>query len=130
LSVKINEALRLPVAEGVKVTVSAQVLFGVRVAPVHLSALVPNSVTFVPPTVTVEMVRLAVPVLVTVTVWVALGVSRLCGPNVRLRGKRPTKGAGPPIEILATNALPCPPRLVAWSGSTVGKSVESVYPAT
>jgi hypothetical protein len=71
LSVKLNEALRLPVADGVKVTLTVQVLFGVTVAPVQVSALLAKSPAFVPPTAAVEMVRFAVPLLVTVTVCAA-----------------------------------------------------------
>ena len=81
---KISEALRLPVADGVNVTLTVQVPLGVTVAPVQVSALVAKSLAFVPPIVTVEMVRLAVPVLVTVSVWAALVVPTFCGPNVRL----------------------------------------------
>ena len=69
LSVKFSEALRLPVADGVKVTLTVQVPLGVTVAPEHVSALLAKSLEFVPPSVTVERVRSAVPALVTVTVW-------------------------------------------------------------
>jgi hypothetical protein len=74
LSVKLSEALRLPVADGVNVTLTAQVLLGVTVAPVQVSALLAKSPAFVPLIVTVEIVRLAVPVLVTVSAWAALVV--------------------------------------------------------
>jgi hypothetical protein len=74
LLVKFSEALRLPVAEGVNVTLTVHVLLGVTVAPVQVSALLAKSLAFVPPIVTVEMVRLAVPVLVTVSAWAALVV--------------------------------------------------------
>jgi hypothetical protein len=67
LSVKVSEALRLPVADGLNVTLTVQVPLGVTVAPVQVSALLAKSLAFVPPSVAVEMVRLAVPVLVTVT---------------------------------------------------------------
>ena len=71
---KISEALRLPVAEGVNVTLTVQVPLGVTVAPVQVSALLANSLAFVPPTVTVEIMRFAVPVLVTVTALAAVVV--------------------------------------------------------
>ena len=74
LSVKFSEALRLPVADGVNVTLTVQVPLGITVAPVQVSALLAKSLAFVPPIVTVEMVRLAVPVLVTVSAWAALVV--------------------------------------------------------
>jgi len=72
--VKFSEALRLPVADGVNVTLTAQVLLGVTLAPVQVSALLAKSLAFVPPIVAVEMVRLAVPVLVTVNALAALVV--------------------------------------------------------
>jgi hypothetical protein len=76
LSVKISEALRLPTADGVNVTLTVQVPLGVTVAPVQVSALFAKSLALVPPIVTVEMVRLAVPMLVTVSAWAALGILR------------------------------------------------------
>jgi hypothetical protein len=74
LSLKFSEALRLPVADGVNVTLTVQVPLGITVAPVQVSALLAKSLAFVPPIVSVEMVRLAVPVLVTVSAWAALVV--------------------------------------------------------
>jgi len=74
LSVKFSEALRLPVADGANVTLTVQVLLGVTVAPVQVSALLTTSLAFVPLIVTVEMVRLAVPLLVTVSAWAVLVV--------------------------------------------------------
>jgi hypothetical protein len=74
LSAKFSEALRLPVADGVNVTLTVQALLGATGAPVQASALLAKSLAFVPPIVTVEIVRLAVPVLVTVSVWAALFV--------------------------------------------------------
>ncbi len=74
LSVKLSEALKLVVADGVNVTLTVQVLLGVTVAPVQVSALMAKSLGFVPPIMTVEMVRLAVPVLVTVSGWAGLVV--------------------------------------------------------
>src|SRR5208282_2720387 len=76
LSVKVSVPLRAPVAAGVNVTLTVQVPLGVTVAPVQVSALLAKSLAFVPPTVIVEMLRLAVPVLVTVSVWAALVVRR------------------------------------------------------
>ena len=93
LSVKFSEALRLPVAEGVNVTLTVQVLVGVTVAPEQMSALLAKSLAFVPPIVTGEKVRLAVPELVTVTVCGALVDPIFWGLNVRLVGENDT-GAG------------------------------------
>lgn len=76
LSVKFSEPLRLPVADGVKVTLTAQVPLGVTVPPEQVSELLAKSLAFVPPIVTVEMVRLPVPLLVTVSICPALVVLR------------------------------------------------------
>jgi hypothetical protein len=67
LSVKVKEALRVPAASGLNVTLTVQALLGVSVAPVHLSLLLAKSPAFVPPIVTIEMERFSAPVLVTVT---------------------------------------------------------------
>jgi hypothetical protein len=72
LSANESEAVRAPVALGVKVTLTVQVLLGVTVAPVQVSALLAKSVELVPVRVTLVMVRLAVPLLVTVTDCAAL----------------------------------------------------------
>jgi hypothetical protein len=74
LSVKFNAALRFPTVGGVKVTLTEQVPLGTTVAPVQESMVLPKSVGFAPASTTVEMERSPVPVLVTVSVWVALVV--------------------------------------------------------
>jgi hypothetical protein len=74
LSIIERVAVRLPVAEGVKVTLTAQVALGISVAPEQVSALLANAPAFVPLIVTVEIVRLTLPVLVTVSAWAALVV--------------------------------------------------------
>jgi hypothetical protein len=74
LSLKLSEALRLPVADGVKVTLTVQVPFGITVAPVQASALLAKSLAFEPVSPTLVMVRFAVPLLVTVRPWPALAV--------------------------------------------------------
>ena len=129
MPVKISEALWLPVADGVKVTLTVQVPLGVIVAPVQVSALIAKSPTFVPPTMTDEKVRSAVSVLVTVSVWGVLAVPTFCGPNVRLSSEKLAKGPVPPVEIFATNASG-PPWFVACNGLAVGKSVELLNPVT
>jgi hypothetical protein len=68
LSVKESEALREPAAKGPKITLTAQVALGTSVAPAQVSALSAKSPALVPPIPTVEMLRLAVPMLVRVTV--------------------------------------------------------------
>jgi hypothetical protein len=67
LSVKLSEALRLPVADGVNVTLTVQVLLGATAAPVQVSALLAKSLGFVPLIVTAEMLSAALPVLLMVT---------------------------------------------------------------
>jgi hypothetical protein len=74
LSLMESVAVRLPAAEGLKVTLTAQVPLGITVAPEQVSAPLAKSLAFVPPIVTVEMVRLPVPVLVTVSALAALVV--------------------------------------------------------
>jgi hypothetical protein len=78
------------------------------------------------------MVRLAVPVLVRVTVWGELVVSTFCGPNVRLRlaGERLTEGSGPAANA-KTEKNPCPAALGALpikALSVVGKWEEVSFP--
>jgi len=68
LSVNISEALRLPAAEGVKVTSTVHVPLVLKLAPAQESAVMAKSPGSVPPIVTEEIVRLFVPVLVTVRV--------------------------------------------------------------
>jgi len=63
-----SEALRLPVAEGVNVTLTVQVPLGTTVAPEQVSALLAKSLAFVPTIVVVEMIRIPGPGLVIVTV--------------------------------------------------------------
>lgn len=88
MSGKFNVALRLPRAEGVNFTPTVQVLVGVTVAPEQVSALLTKSLAFVPLMVTVERVRLADPVLVTVTLCAALLVLRVWDGNVRLEEEK------------------------------------------
>ena len=73
-SVKISEALKLPVTSGRRLTLTEHVPLGINMAPVQVSALLAKSLAFVPPISTVEMERLAVPVLLTVTLCAALVV--------------------------------------------------------
>jgi hypothetical protein len=111
LSVKLSEALRFPDADGVNVTLTVQALLGVTVAPVQVSALLAKSLVFVPPTVTVEMMRLAVPALVTVTALAALVVPTGSLAKLTLVVVRLTLGAvpvplkpttcGPPLALSA-----------------------------
>jgi hypothetical protein len=73
LSAKVRVALRAPLAVGVKVTLTPQVPLEMTVAPEQESLLIAKSLGFAPPIIAVEMVRFAVPLLVTVSVCAALG---------------------------------------------------------
>jgi hypothetical protein len=71
LSANMRLALRAPLAAGTKVTPTEQVPLDMTVAPEHVSLLIAKSLAFASPIVTVEMVRFAVPLLVTVSVCAA-----------------------------------------------------------
>ena len=105
MSVKFSEALRLPVADGLNVTLTVQVLLGVTATPEQVSALLAKLLAFVPPIETVEMLRLAVPLLVTVTVCGALVAPTFCGLNVRLVGEKVTGGAAIPVRPVVPETL-------------------------
>jgi hypothetical protein len=74
LSVIVRLAVLVPLAVGVKVTLTAQLPFGITVAPVQVSALLPKSLAFVPVSPTLVIVRFPDPVLVTVSVCAVLFV--------------------------------------------------------
>jgi hypothetical protein len=120
LSVKFSEALRLPVADGVNFTLTVQVLLDVIVAPVQVSALFAKSLAFVPPIVTVQMVRFAVPVLVTVSVWGALVVPTFWEANVRLAAERLTAGVALANANFMMNALFPADKVVLKAPGVVG----------
>ena len=102
LSAKLSEALRIPIADGVNVTLTVQVPMGGTVAPVQVSALLAKSLAFVPPIVTAEMVRLAVPVLVTVSAWAALVVLISWLLKLILGADKLTRGAAVPVPLKVT----------------------------
>ena len=81
LSVIESTAVRLPVAEGVKVTPTVQVALGFTIADEQVSALFEKSLAFVPLIVTLATIRLAVPVLVIVMVLGALLAPTSWEPN-------------------------------------------------
>ena len=74
MSLKLNKAVRVPVAVGVNVTLTAQVLEAAKAAPVQSSEVLLKSPGFTPLIVTAEILRLAVPALVIVSVWGGLVV--------------------------------------------------------
>ena len=113
MSVKITEALKLPEAEGVNVTLTVQVLVGVSVAPVQVSALLAKSLGFEPPIVTVEMARLTVPVLVTVSVMGALVVAGAWLGKPKTRAEKLAVATVPVPCKLTFCVLPATPPLLS-----------------
>lgn len=113
MSVKIKEAAKLPDAAGVNVTLTAQVVVGVRVAPVHVSALLAKSLGFKPPSVTVEMARLTAPVLVTVSVMGALVVAGAWLGNPKTSEKKLAVATLPVPCKLTFCVLPATPPLLS-----------------
>ena len=107
LSVISSVALKIPVADGVNVTLTVQVLpeagEGVSVAPVQVSAVLANSPGSAPPIVAVEMMRGEDPILVTVTLLAALVVPRGWGGKAMLGGDKATEGSE--IETMLANRL-------------------------
>jgi hypothetical protein len=95
LSLMETLALRLPVAEGVKVTLMVQLLPAASVLGLLGQVLVwAKSPALVPVRVMLVMVRAAVPLLVRVTVLAALVVLMTWFPKARLVGFKLTTGAG------------------------------------
>jgi hypothetical protein len=92
------EAVRAPLADGAKVTLMVQLAPEATELPQVLDWA--KSPAFVPVTDTLEIVKAALPELLTVTAWAALAVERDWLPNVRLRG-----------ETLMPAAAPVPARL-------------------
>ena len=99
-----SAAERLPVAEGVNVTVAEQAAPAANVA--GQSLVCAKSPTLSPVRAMLLMMSAAPPVLVSVTVWPALAVSVFCEPKPKLEGLSPTCGpvtsTAPPIRELAT----------------------------
>jgi len=100
-SVIVMAAERLPVAEGVKVTLIVQLAPAATLNPqvlvwAKLLALVPDTVMLV-------MLKSAVPVFVSVTVCAALLVPTVSFPKATLEG-----------ETLTADAVPVPERVTVW----------------
>ena len=85
LEAMVSKALRVPAADGVNVTLTEQLPLGITVTPVQASELMAKSPAFAPLMVAARMIRLALPLLVTLTLCAALVVSR-ADENVRLGG--------------------------------------------
>lgn len=90
MSVSVRVSARWPVAVGVNVTLMVQVPWGLMAA---LQVLVlAKSPGLLPPATTEEMVRAAVPLLVTVTVWGALAAPWLMAAKVTVLDESVTEG--------------------------------------
>ena len=102
-----TDALREPVAVGANVTPIEQLAPAATLLPQVLVS--EKSPEFVPARPMPVMFRVAVPVLVSVTLCAALVVPTICEPKVRLVGERLTAGAGggggapPPLPPHATH---------------------------
>lgn len=87
----VSEAERAPLAVGVKVTLIVHIFPAAMELPQVL--LWAKSLAFVPVTATLEMLRLPLPLLVTLTVWAVLGAPTASLPKGKLLGERLTPGA-------------------------------------
>jgi hypothetical protein len=87
----LTEALRAPIAVGVNVTLIEQ-LFPAKILLPHLFVW-EKSPGFEPERPMLVMLRVAVPLLVSVTLCAALAASKFCEPKVRLEADRLTAGA-------------------------------------
>jgi hypothetical protein len=129
LSLIVTVPLRVPVAVGVKVTLTAQLSPGASVAGGIPQLFVwANSPLFVPAIVIPVMVRLPSPLFVSVTVCGGLVVLMGCGGKDKLAGDVAT--AGPGMGAIFDTKASVKPRKDACSGFVVGKLAERVPPVT
>jgi hypothetical protein len=119
LSAMASEALRAPVADGVNVTLIVQF----APAPTVLTQLFvwAKSPGLVPPSVTLDMLRGALPEFERVTACAALVVPTPCGLNMRLAVETATRGAG--------GGLPPPPPPQATQTPTTTNALASTKAA-
>ncbi len=103
LSVRVTAALRVPVADGVKVTLIVQVAPAATELPQLLVWV--KSLGFVPVSAILVRLKAALAVLLRVMVWTALVAPTAWLANVRLVGERLATGSAP---------VPVPERLTAW----------------
>jgi hypothetical protein len=118
----LTEAVRLPLAEGVNITSIMQLAPAATELP-QVSAVSAKSLALVPVTARLVMLKVALPVLFSVTVCAELGISTGWLPKARLVGERLTMGpptvkltefdAPPPGAGLLTTTAYVP--AVAWS---------------
>ena len=108
LSVKFSEALRLPLEEGLNVTLTEQVALEATVTPVQESALLAKSAAFVPPIFTLEMLSPEFSLLVSVTLCALLLVPIDCDKNARPKGEKVTDPGMKLATRFATLTVPMP----------------------
>ena len=96
LVVNTNDAALPPVAEGVKVRLTMQLAPAARLAPQGLFEM-EKSAAFAPVKAMLEMVSVAEPVLVNVTVCGLVVTPTMTFPKDKLAGVRTTVGAGVPL---------------------------------
>lgn len=105
LSVNKSAALSGPLLVGLKVTPTTQVPVGTTVAPEQASALFAKSLGFAPLTITVVMLKLAVPLLVTVKFCAPLVFPTVWFPKFRLAAEG-VKAEVMPIPLSITICTP------------------------
>jgi hypothetical protein len=111
LSVMVNEPLLEPLAVGVKVTLRVQLALAARLAPQVLVSA--KSPLFVPAMVTLVMLSVALPLLVSVMGAAELVVPTTWLPKSYEDGERATKGTGERLNLV-TKASYGPPPYDGW----------------
>src|SRR5439155_5732530 len=93
LSVMVKAPERLPPPVGVKVTLMVQLAPAARLEPQVLVSA--KSAASAPETAMLEIARLALPVLVSLTLWAELAVPAISAPSARPLTYRLTSGLSP-----------------------------------
>ena len=97
MSAMLIEAVRVPEAAGVKVTLMVQLASAAMLVPQVLDWA--KSPEFAPVTLTLVMLSVASPLFVSVIVWAAVGVPTARLVNARLAGASVTAGAGAVVPV-------------------------------
>ena len=97
MSAILTEAVRVPVARGVKVTLMVQLAAAATLVPQVLDWA--KSPEFAPVRLTLVMLSVALPPFVRVIVWAAVGVPTARLVNARLVGASVTAGAGAVVPV-------------------------------
>lgn len=122
MSVMETNALRFPVAVGANCTLITHLPCAATLLP-HVLVW-EKSPEFVPPTATLVMARLAVPVLVSVTLCAGLALPIFCAPKVRLDHERLTTGLEGGGGVGAPPPLPPPQSVQAPTNSSAIANTE------